>query len=129
MTTDDDLVPAVLGVVLVPVRLVTDNRIVLPLDRTVMAANTLCSLICPGFLGPHDEDCLLPLLLERERLLAEDATWSRGKISPDCQVGGVKCRACTICAHDCHRPYGGRFWNRLAVPALDSTGGAPGDNP
>lgn len=76
----------------------TDNRIVLPLGQVVMSANTLCALLCPSFAGPHDEDCLLPFLILREELLASTYV---GKVSPDCEVGGVK--ACTGCLHDCHR--------------------------
>lgn len=82
-----------------------DNRIVLPLDYTREAARQLCLLACQG--GAHIRPCLVPLIAERDALMVRQPEVLG--ISPDCQVGGVKCQACTGCTHDCHRPSGGTF--------------------
>lgn len=81
-----------------------DNRVTLPLDRAVMAAWLLHTLVCPDVDSPHDDDCLIPLLEERDRLLAADALRKpHGGVDPDCAIGGAKCLACTGCQHGCHR--------------------------
>lgn len=90
----------------------SDNRIVLPLDHVEQAAAEFCQIRChhepsltPGITGrsrvEHRPVCLVPLLDERTRLLAETFTYD---VNPDCQIGGAKCAACTGCQHDCHRP-------------------------
>lgn len=109
-----------------------DDRIVLPLSRVREAASLLCNRLCrerqrhmsgPDWVWPpppHDESCLVPDIEQRDGLMAEQADYS-DKISPDCQVGGAKCQACTGCIHDCHRPFRGEFTNRTSVPPRGTT--------
>lgn len=104
---------------MLPVRHV-DDRVVLPLSAVVMAANTLCSLACSRDRTRHDDDCLIPLLEERERLLAADAAKTpRGGLDPDCVIGGAKHLACTGCTCDCHRHR--RWCKRCAREIADPT--------
>lgn len=94
-----------------------DNRIVLPLDHVREAAAMLCTMRCRAWYRvrnrvvptEHADVCLVPLIEQRDALLG---TTYAGKVSPDCQVGGVKCQACTGCLHECHRPLGGQFEGR-----------------
>lgn len=64
-------------------RSVTDDRVVLPLERTRTAAALLHDLAClPGH--PHEPQCLVPLLDQRDQLLT--GAPSPGAISGDCLV-------------------------------------------
>ena len=85
-----------------PILALGENRVVLPLDYARDAARMLCMHACRG--GVHIRPCLVPLLAERDRMMAERPKQRYG-VSPDCVVGGVKCQACTGngCEHACHK--------------------------
>jgi hypothetical protein len=76
-----------------------DDRVVLPLSRVRDAAAVLCWSWCGGE-RPHAEECLVPLLEERDRLLAERPLLDG--VSGDC-ADPVKHGACSGCACSCHR--------------------------
>lgn len=90
-----------------------DDRIVLPLWKARVAVVAYCDARCDSsrtvygdWTVIHDEHCLVPDIEARDALIGEQADYS-DKVSPDCQVGGAKCQACTGCIHECHRPRGG----------------------
>lgn len=76
-----------------------DDRVVLPLGKTREAAHLLCRTVCAG--GPHHRACLIPDLARHELQLTEPDL--ADVVLPDCRDG--KCRACTGCAHPCHRQH------------------------
>ena len=90
----------------------TDDRVTLPLAKTRAAAERLCNEICPDLwssktvLLSHDPICLMPLLAERDLLMAE--TYLATSISGDC-MDPVKHGACSGCGCHCHTLKTGRM--------------------
>lgn len=81
-----------------------DNRVVLPLDKAQWVAEFACWRLCAVERerepSEHADDCLVPHLVERARMLQEPSLGD--VLLPDCR-DGKHTPTCPGCSCRCHR--------------------------